>query len=221
MRALVCAARLRYEPRPNTNGGRSRVEAHGGYLSRYEDVDVAWLAQIARLALDEDGQAHDDCGLLVTVLPGPRVIRFAFDGAHSYGRAGARWYMTHHAFARRLSQHLQTAVHAYAFDPDDLELVASYGNGRHVGGETLRYEDAEFPDGDDEDEELSFELMKLKWPLGHLAKVLGVHREELIRLPRQKTALLDLAKEVPAGPLWHLFPQALTQTLKRHETASP
>lgn len=198
------------------------MEAHGGYLSRYEDVDVAWLAQLARLALEEDGQAWEDCGLLITVMPGPRVVRFAFDGAHSYGRAGARWYMTHHAFARRLSQHLQAAVHAYVFDPDDLELVASYGNGRHVGGETLRYEDAEFPDGyEDDDEELSFELMKNKWPLGHLAKVLGVHREELIRLPRQKTALLDLAKEVPAGPLWHLFPHALTQALRKHDTARP
>ncbi|MBK7858680.1 MAG: hypothetical protein IPJ65_08670 [Archangiaceae bacterium] len=196
------------------------MEAHGGYLSRYEDVDTAWLARLAGAALEEDGQPIDDCGLLVTVLPGPRVVRFAFDGAHSYGRAGARWYLAHHAFARRLSEHLNTAVHAYVFDPDDLESVVSYGNGRHVGGETLRYEDAEMPDGLD-DEDSSFELMKNRWPLGHLAKVLGVRREELIRLPRQKTALLDLSGEVPAGPLWHLFPHALTQTLRRHQTLSP
>lgn len=198
------------------------MEAHGGYLSRYEDVDTAWLARLARAALAEDGQSADDVGLLVTVMPGPRVVRFAFDGAHSYGRAGARWYMSHHGFARRLSQHLSSAVHAYVFDPDDLELVVSYGNGRHVGGETLRYEDAELPDAiDDDDDEVSFELMKNKWPLGHLAKVLGVQREELIRLPRKKTALLDLEKEVPPGPLWHHFPQALTQTLKRHDTVAP
>jgi hypothetical protein len=193
------------------------VEAHGGYLSRYEDVDTAWLATIARDSIEEDGGTADDCGLLVTVLPGPRVVRFAFDGPHTYGRAGARWYMSHHCFPRRLSQHLGGAVHAYVFDPDDLELVVSYGNGRHVGGETLHYEDADFPDGD-EDGELSFSIMKNKWPMGHLAKVLGVTREELIRLPRQKTALLDLSKEVSAGPLWHHFPQALSATLKRSQS---
>src|SRR5205814_1142513 len=83
-----------------------------------------------------------------------------FAAPHSYGRAGARWYMSHHAFARRLSQHLASAVHAYVFDSDDLELVVSYGNGRHVGGETLRYEDAELPeDAIDDDDEVSFELM--------------------------------------------------------------
>ena len=76
-------------------------------------------------------------------------------------------------------------------------------------------EDPEFPD--DDDEESSIELMKSKWPLGHLAKVLGVQRERLIRLPRQKTALLDLKGEVPPGPLWHLFPAALTSTLNPFE----
>jgi hypothetical protein len=197
------------------------LEAHGGYLSRYEDVDTAWLARLGAVALAEDGEHTDDCGLLITVLPGARVVRFAFDGAHSYGRAGARWYMGHHSFARRLSEHLATTVHAYVFDPDDLELVVSYGNGRHVGGETLRYEEAEMPDVDDDEGEISFELMKNRWPLGHLAKVLGVHREELIRLPRQKTALLELSREVPAGPLWQLFPQQLMQTIRRTTTLSP
>jgi hypothetical protein len=192
------------------------LEAHGGYLSRYEDVDTAWLAKIAREALQEDGEGPEDCGLLVTVLPGPRVVRFAFDGPHTYGRAGARWYMNHHEFPRRLSEHLAGAVHAYVFDPDDLELVVSYGNGRHVGGETLHYEDADFDE--DAEGELSFQRMKNKWPMGHLAKVLGVTREDLIRLPRQKTALLDLGKEVSAGPLWHHFPQALTAPFKRSQS---
>ncbi len=218
----MCGGALIYERAPLflKRGRSNTVEAHGGYLSRYEDVDVAWLWRLGQAALLDEGESPDDCGLLVTVMPGPRVVRFAFDGPHTYGRAGARWYMTHHAFARRLSEHLSSAVHAYVFDPDDLELVVSYGNGRPVGGETLRYEDAEFPDEDD-DEDVSFEVMKNKWPLGHLAKVLGVRREELIRLPRQKTALLDLSKEVSPGPLWHLFPQALTQTLKRHTPIAP
>jgi len=65
--------------------------------------------------------------------------------------------MNHHCFPRRLSEHLTGAVHAYVFDPDDLELVVTYGGGRHVGGETLRYEDAELPD---EDGERGFHVMK-------------------------------------------------------------
>ena len=182
------------------------MEAHGGYLCGFEDVDVAWLQRLAREAIEADGHLADDCGLLVTVLPGARVVRFAFDGAHTYGRSGARWYLTHHTFAKRLSSHLKLAVHAYVFDPDDLEQVVSYGNGRKVGGETLKYEDAELPD---DDEEVSFDKLKNKWPMGHLARVLGVDREALIRLPRQTTALIDLTGEATAEPLWRLFPQAL------------
>lgn len=192
------------------------MEAHGGYLSRYEDVDVAWLAQLAAASLAQDGRDPADCGLLVTILPGPRVVRYAFDGAHTYGRAGARWYLRNHTFCKRLSAHLSNAVHAYVFDPDDLEMVASYGNGHGVGGETLKYEDVELPDNDD-DESKAFERMKRKWPLGHLATVLGVHREDLIRVPRQKTVLIELSRPVEAGPLWHLFPQALGARLKGEE----
>lgn len=183
------------------------MEAHGGYLCRYEDVDVAWLHQVAQSALREEGLNGEEVSLLVTVMPGGKVVRFAWDGAHTYGRAGARWYLTHHALARRISQHLQLAVHAYAFDPDELEQVVSYGNGRRVGGETVRYEDAELPD--DEDDELSFEKMKAKWPLGHLGRVLGVDREALLKMPRHSTALIALDREATPQPLWQLFPAAL------------
>lgn len=184
------------------------MEAHGGYLCRYEDVDTAWLTHVAKEAAIEDGADASDSGLLVTVLPGPRVVRFAYDGAHTYGRAGALWYLAHHALARRLSQHLSVTVHAYAFDPNELEAVCSYGNGRKVGGESLKYEDAELPE-DEDDDELDFQRLKKKWPMGHLAKVLGVEREELIRLPRQETALLDFSRQVPGQPLWQLFPHVL------------
>ena len=39
---------------------------------------------------------------------------------------------------------------------------------------------------------LGRERLKERWPLGHLARVLGTRRGELVRLPRTKTLLLDL-----------------------------
>ncbi len=181
------------------------VEAHGGYLCRFEDVDVAWLQQVAAQALEEDGQHAVDVGLQVTILGG-RLVRFAWDAPFTYGRSGARWYLTHHSLARRLSEHLKTALHVYVFDPDELEQVMAYGNGRRVGGELLRYVDVEL---DDDDDEAAFERLKNKWPLGHLARVLGVEREELIRLPRQASALIQLDRTYPPQPLWKLFPESL------------
>lgn len=182
------------------------MEAHGGYLCRFEDVDVTWLQQVARSALLEDGQKTTDVGLQVTVLGGPGLVRFAWDAPFTYGRAGARWYLSHHALARRLSEHLKTALHVYVFDPDELEQVMAYGNGHRVGGELLRYVDVDF---DEEDDDAAFEKLKSKWPLGHLARVLGVAREELIRLPRQATALIELDRAYPPQPLWRLVPETL------------
>lgn len=194
-----------------------RVEAHGGYLARYEDVEVSWLQSLGREALRQEGIETEDCGLLVTVIPGQRVVRFAFDGPHTYGRQGARWYLNHHAFARRLSEHLAQTVSAYCFDPEELEQVINYGNGRRVGGELLRYEDVELDD--DEDDDASFEALKRRWPLGHLACVLGVERDVLIKLPRQDSALIELSTNAPQGPLWQMFPQAL-QLLDPHPLAA-
>lgn len=189
------------------------MESHGGYLCRFEDVDASWLARLAREALEEDGQAAADCGLQVTVLGTPGIVRFAYDGPFTYGRRGARWYLTHHALARRLSEHLGLTVHAYVFDALDLEQVVAYGNGHRVGGEVLRYEDSELPEDDDE---LTFERLKGKWPLGHLARVFGVAREELIRIPRRPTLLLDLGGSQAPQPLWQLFPEPV-RARRSHE----
>lgn len=190
------------------------MESHGGYLCQYSDVDAAWLQQIARLALEEDGQSPDDAGLLVNVLGGPRIARFAWDAPFTYGRQGARWYLTHHSLARRLSEHLRVTVHAYAFDPDEVEQVVAYANGRRVGGELLRYEDAELPD--DEDDDAAFLRAQAKWPLGHMARVLGIERNELLRIPRKSSALIELSKTLQPQPLWQLFPERV-QALRRHE----
>ncbi len=180
------------------------MESHGGYLCQYEDVDVAWLQNLARQALVEEGQSSDETGLLVTIMGGPRVVRFAWDGAFTYGRPGARWYLTHHALARRLSEHLRQTVHAYAFDPDEVEQVVSFAEGRRVGGELLRYEEVELPDDEPDDE--AFARLQARWPLGHLARVMGVAREELLRIPRQSTALLELSRTLEPRPLWQLLP---------------
>ncbi|MER2564830.1 MAG: hypothetical protein ABTQ32_29165 [Myxococcaceae bacterium] len=161
---------------------------------------------MARHALEEDGQSTTDVGLQVTVLGGPGLVRFAWDAPFTYGRQGARWYLSHHALARRLSEHLKTALHVYVFDPDELEQVMAYGNGRRVGGEMLRYVDVDF---DEEDDDAAFEKLKGKWPIGHLARVLGVDREELIRLPRQSTVLIELDRHYHPQPLWQLFPESL------------
>lgn len=193
------------------------MEAHGGYICLYEDVDVAWLHQMARLALEEDGQSYDDVGLMLTMLGRSRVLRLAWDAPFTYGRAGACWYLNHHALARRLSAHLGVTMHAYVFDPEEVEQVTSYGNGHCVGGEQLRYVDAELPD--DEEDEYTFERLKEKWPLGHLACVLGVARDELIRLPRQATALIDLKNPHEPTPLWQVFPESVRK-LRQHELFS-
>lgn len=190
------------------------VESHGGYLCQYEDVDVAWLQHVARLALEEDGRSPDEASLLVTVLGGPRIARFAWDAPFTYGRKGAQWYLTHHSLARRLSEHLRVTVHAYAFDPDEAEQVIAYADGRRVGGEMVRYQDAELPD--DEDDDAAFERLQERWPLGHVARVLGINRSELLRIPRRSSALIDLATDLQPQPLWRLFPERI-QALRNHE----
>ncbi len=171
---------------------------------------------MARMALEEEGQPLDDVGLLVTVLGGPRIARFAWDAPFTYGRPGARWYLTHHALARRLSEHLPVTVHAYAFDTEEVEQVIAYANGRRVGGEIFRYEDAELPEGEDEDDEEAFARLQQKLPLGYVARVLGIDREELLRIPRKSSALIDLNRHQEPQPLWQLFPEQV-QALRRHE----
>ncbi len=190
------------------------MESHGGYLCQFQNVDAAWIHHLATEALIEEGQSPNDVALLATVLGGPRIIRFAWDAPFSYGRRGARWYMTHHALARLLSVHVNVAVHSYAFDPQQVEQVSTYAEGHQVGGETLYYEDTELPE-DVEDEQF-FRKLQSKWPLGHLARILGIARGELLRAPRQSTAWIDLSRPIASQPLWDLFPESV-QALRHHE----
>lgn len=194
--------------RARLTGGRSGLEAHGGYFVRLERLAGVDLACLAREALREDGVLTADAGLLVSAAPDGRVLRLAYDAPHTYGRRGACWYGRHHALARALTRALPVTVHAYVFDPEAYEEVATYGGGRRVGGERLEYMDAELPeDGDGELDERAFEQLRARWPLGHLAQVLGLYREELLRLPRARSVLVPLdGRAGAADELAELWP---------------
>lgn len=181
--------------------------SHGGYLCRYDDLDVSWLQMMARHALHEDGQSWEACQLSVTVLGASQLVRMAYEGPFTSGRRGAQWYLSKHSLARKLSEHLRMPVHAYTLMADELEQVTAYGNGRRVGGELLSYDDVELPE--DADDEQTFARLQEGWPLGHLARVLGVTRETLTRLPKRASTLIDLESPQEQRPLWHLFPAAV------------
>lgn len=178
------------------------MEAHGGYLCRLEEIDAARVVALARDAVLLEGLDPTACHLQVSAIPRRKVVRFAIDGAHAYGREGARWYDKHHALASVLSNALGLTVHSYVVD-EEYEQVMSYGAGRWVGGDKLFYDEVDF-EGVDLDE-TAYERLKARWPLGHLAYVFGVARAELLRLPRAPSALLPLDGRASADDLTALL----------------
>ncbi len=186
------------------------MEAHGGYLVRLERFDSVDLVRLAREALVADGQDPANASLQISVIPRRKIVRLAYDAPFTYGRAGAQWYSDHHALAMLLSATAKLTVQAYVLD-DDFEEVVAYGNGRRVGGELLRYESADLGE-DDDMTDADFEKVKSRWPLGHLAYVFGVSREELLTMPRTPSGLLSLDGSQSADALGHLLP---SHTLSR------
>lgn len=186
------------------------MEAHGGYLFRSSPHSVApqSLARLAREALAEDADGVGDCSLQLTMLPELSVVRLAFDAPFTYGRRGARWYERHHALARLLSEGTGLTVHTYVLDPSEFEQVTSYGNGHLVGGERLVYEELEVDEEELEDEE-AYERLKERWPLGHLARVFGAARSDLVRLPRSPTLLINLDDGTCDGSVTQLLSRRL------------
>lgn len=184
----------------------SGLEAHGGYLCRFVEMQTRRLVELAREAIALDGQDSQDCSLLLSLKGRSRILRLAFDAPHTYGRRGARWYEANHSLARLLSREYGVTVHAYVFDPDELEQVIGYGEGRKVGGDRIYYDEADLPGDVGEVDDFSFERLQARWPLGHLATVLGIEREELLKMARQTSVLLDLSREAPPGLLSSLFP---------------
>jgi hypothetical protein len=167
-----------------------RIDAHGGYLVRADSLAGLDVEKLACAALARDGQLVDAAGLFVSVDAERRLVRLAYDGPHTYGPAGAEWYRTHHALAAALSLDVEGTVHAYAFDPDRFESVTAYGAGGLVGGETILYEEQDL---DLEDlSEADFDALREHWPMGRLAQLLGLGREELLRLPYAPGSLFAL-----------------------------
>lgn len=167
------------------------MESHGGYLARLDEVDPSAIVRLARRALAWDGvESLADVSLLISVIPSRRVVRVAFDATFTYGRRGAHWYEHHQAFARLASREMGTVVHAYVFDVDEMELVQSYGGGTAVGGERLLVEEFEIPDDALIDDDDDFERLKDAWPLGRLARIYGITRDELVRMPKYATSVL-------------------------------
>ncbi len=167
-----------------------RIDAHGGYLLRADSLAGVPLQRLARTALQAEGLSPQAAGLLVSVDMDRRLVRLAYDGPHTYGPPGAQWYRDHQALAAALSSASLGTVHAYAFDPDRFEAVTSYGAGSPVGGETLVYEERDLDVEELSEEE--FEALRDSWPMGRLARLLGLGREELLRLPYAPGTLLEL-----------------------------
>ena len=175
------------------------MEAHGGYLCRIEGFGELDLAALAREALSQDGQSAEGCALSLCAIPRRKVVRLAFDAPFTYGPAGARWYESHHALARLLSEAVRTTVHAYLFAPNQGEQVVGYGAGHKVGGDAITYADV---DCDLELDDEAYAKLAARWPLGHLAYVYGVSRESLLALPRSKSVLVELASPAALKELW-------------------
>jgi hypothetical protein len=146
--------------------------------------------RLAREALVSDGVLGGPAALRVSVHRRRKLVRLAYEGVQGAGRQDAHWYSEHHTLARALSREANATVHAYVFNPDAYEEVIAYGNGRRVGGDKLVYEDVDLPEAGGDLDDAAFSRISARWPLGHLAYVFGLKREDLLKLPRITTSLV-------------------------------
>lgn len=183
------------------------MEAQGGYLVRLESFLGLGLIRLAREALASDGVLGGLPALRVSVHRRRKVVRLAYEGLAPKGAAGAHWYGEHHELARLLSRVSNATVHTYFVDPNEGEEVIAYGNGRRVGGDRVVYEDVELPDAPEDMDDAAFKLLRSRWPLGHLAYVFGLTRDELLGLRRTASSvLLSLDGEDADSRLEELLP---------------
>src|SRR5262249_2169583 len=178
---------------------------HGGYLFRLEALSVARLVAVAREALGLEQEGCAECFARLSLMHPGKIVVVSYRGPFSDEGDPGRWYLTHHALARLLSCELTSAVHAYALDPDELEEVTSYANGRRVGGERLEYAHVDVPDDDND----FLEIEKENWPLGHLARILGVERDLLESIPGSTSVLLSLDEGAPQALSWETLLEPL------------
>jgi hypothetical protein len=133
--------------------------------------------------------------LHVSVIRRRKVVRLAFVGLSTAGSLAASWYSEHHALPRLLSRVANATVHAYVYEPAKGEQVIAFGNGRRVGGDHVVYDDVELS-GEEELDDAAFTRMRARWPMGHLAYVFGLTREDLLGMPRAVPSMvlpLDVA----------------------------
>lgn len=174
--------------------------AHGGYLFRLETLSASRLVTLAKEALELEREEVQGCSIVVSLVHPARILRLAYRARFTEAGSGAQWYLTHHAFARLLSSELSSPVHVYALDPEQLEEVTSYGNGRRVGGERMEYDQLELPETEDGTvTDAAFDREKQRWPLGHLGRILGVERRLLETIPELPKLPLSLDAAVPAS----------------------
>ncbi len=182
--------------------------AHGGYLFRLERLSASRLTALAKEALVLEREQIPGCSILVSLVHPARIVRLAYRARFTERSNRARWYLTHHALARLLSSDLSSAVHVYALDPEELEEVTSYGKGRRVGGERLEYDQLELEGEGGDLSDAAFNREKQRWPLGHLARILGVERRLLESIPELPKLPLSLDEAAPASAWDVLFRRA-------------
>jgi hypothetical protein len=172
--------------------------SHGGYLFRLESLTAARLLTLAREALRLEEESSADCSVRLSLMHPGKLVGVSYRAPFTGQEDSGRWYLTHHSLARLLSRELSSAVHVYALDPDELEEVTSYAKGRRVGGERLEYAHIELSEDD-------LELEKESWPLGHLARILGVERDLLESIPRMRSVVLSLDEGVLVTSSWEVL----------------
>ncbi len=109
------------------------------------------------------------------------MVRVAFEIPK--GSKVQEWSSVHKILAQLLSDGQGAPVHSYLVMPWEMEEVDTFAGGKRVGGERLLYA-AEEPDDEDVVDDEHFSRLQEKWPLGRLARVLGLRRTELLRLAR-------------------------------------
>lgn len=165
--------------------------AAGGYFIRLESFEGLDLVGLARQALVLEGVEPAGARLRVGAHRKRRVVHLTLEAPALGGAAGARWFSQHPALARLLSGVTDAAVQSWACDPEAFEEVFTWARGRRVGGERLEYSTVDLPP-DAETDDAAFERLRRTWPLGHLAHVFGLPREDLLALTRARGLLLPL-----------------------------
>ena len=157
------------------------LKTQSGCFCQNEHLASVDLTTVARAVLAQEQRPVDGAALMVSPSAVANVVRVAFDVSQSKDIKG--WNGVHRGLAQALSQGARAPVHAYLFMPWEGEEVGTFAAGRKVGGDRVVYLEEE-PEDDDVVDDEHFARLQDSWPLGRLARVLGLRRAELLRLAR-------------------------------------